>query len=230
MHSNAKQAKISFTMETLARTAATVIRPGMFMVTIDLKSAYWMVPLAPSAAAENCFEFKDSVYAALILLFGHRQGPFVFTKLIRPILALFRALLLAVIAFIDDFACGDDDEESALRASEFILAVLKLLGWVISEKSQLFPSQVVTFLGLIIDSKEMVFRIPEEKLARVDKMVAALLARRRKSAALPVQDLHSLEGYVGSTASLSGGNVERSCLSPRSCKSNVALRLCRSLR
>ena len=41
------------------------------------------------------------------------------------------------------------------------------------------PSQVAVYLGFVLDTREMVFRLPEEKVAKIFDQVGVLITRRK---------------------------------------------------
>jgi hypothetical protein len=59
----------SFTMESIV-TAAKVVRPGDWLVTIDMFSGYHQLELKPDFRKYCCFEFDHKVYEWQVLPFG----------------------------------------------------------------------------------------------------------------------------------------------------------------
>ena len=67
-----------------------LLTPGSFMATIDIKDAYLMVPISKERRVLR-FEFEGNLYEFLTLPFGLCRAPYIFTKLMEPIIASLRA-------------------------------------------------------------------------------------------------------------------------------------------
>jgi len=70
------------------------------MAKIDLKNAYFMVPIARQDRGYLCFQWKKA-YKLNCLPFGLSSGPWVFTKTTWPVVATLRELRLCMIIYID---------------------------------------------------------------------------------------------------------------------------------
>jgi hypothetical protein len=184
-------------LESLAKCGADVFLPGFHLFTLDLKDAYKSLFMEERALPFNCFEHEGRYYVALILLFGHRFGPLWFTKILRPVLGLFRILGMPVLGYIDDIAGGGKPGVVRARAS-FADKVMRCLGWLVSPKSCLEGAPVVRSLGLLVDAGRQLYIVPEDKLAWVLTMVEELLVMAKDSRPLCRRALWTLEGTLGS--------------------------------
>ncbi|XP_045497532.1 uncharacterized protein LOC123695669 [Colias croceus] len=72
------------------RTASKLITPNCFMATIDLKDAYFLVPVNKMHRKYLRFEYDGVLYEFNCLPFGLCTAPFVFTKLLKPIFEFLR--------------------------------------------------------------------------------------------------------------------------------------------
>ena len=66
------------------------------------------------------------------------------------------------------------------------------LGVPIAENKTAGPSNIITFLGFIIDTVLMMVRIPEEKLQKLRNLLQPLLYKKKVS----LKDLESLTGLM----------------------------------
>ena len=66
------------------------------------------------------------------------------------------------------------------------------LGVPIAENKTVGPSNIITFLGFIIDTVLMMVRIPEEKLQKLRNLLQPLLYKKKVS----FKDLESLTGLM----------------------------------
>ena len=88
-----------FKMETLV-TAKQLISRGCHMATIDLKDAYYSVPVHCEHRKYFKFIWINQLWQYKALPNGLTSAPSVFTKLLKPILGLLRAMLLWTIWMI----------------------------------------------------------------------------------------------------------------------------------
>ena len=64
-----------------------LLKAGDWMAKIDLKDAYFMVPMAKEDRTYFCFQWKGRAYQFNCLPFGLSSVPWVFTKTTRPMVA-----------------------------------------------------------------------------------------------------------------------------------------------
>jgi hypothetical protein len=157
-----------FKMEGLP-TLKHLIREGDWMVKIDLKDAYLTVPVNGNFHEYLQFLWAGEVFQFTSLCFGLASAPWAFTKLLKPVVALLRTLGFRVVIYLDDLMIVNQCKSEILKQYRFIRILLQVLGFVINEeKSVGTPSQVMEFLGLIVNTITLSFRLPSKK---VDSMV-----------------------------------------------------------
>ena len=76
-------------MESLAAVLPQLHKDD-WAVTLDLQDAYLHVPIHPSSRHLLCFAYKDQVYQYQVLLFGLKDSPWVFTRLVAVVIASLR--------------------------------------------------------------------------------------------------------------------------------------------
>ena len=82
--------------------ALNCISPGDFMVSIDLKDAYFSVPIFQPHRKYLRFLWNFKRYGFTCLPFGYSLAPRIFSKIFKPVIANFRFLCFRIIIFIDD--------------------------------------------------------------------------------------------------------------------------------
>jgi len=168
--------KIHFKMDNIGM-ALNCISPGDFMVSIDLKYAYFRVPIFQPHGKYLRFLWNFKRYEFTCLPFGYSLAPRVFTKIFKPIMAYFRFLGLRVLIFIDNLiliACSYDE---CLQQLEVLKQTLYELGFTVNvEKSQLVPVDEILYLGFIINSIAMRLQLPVVKLEKMVSACKSLLA------------------------------------------------------
>ena len=90
-----------FKMESI-RTAKGLLRKGDWMIKLDLKNAYLSVPLYYHHRKFVAFRWRGRLWRFASLPFGLSSAPFIFTKLMKPIVATLRKLGIRLIMHLDD--------------------------------------------------------------------------------------------------------------------------------
>ena len=141
-----------FRMETIQS-----VRQGDWMASIDLKEAYLQVPVHPESRRFLCFVAHGQVYQFTALCFGLSTSPQVFSRVMAPVSAILHSWGIRMRRYLDDWFVQSSSREYLLRDLQVVLDLCRELGIVINlEKSYLVPSQVVQYLGVVIDAQSFV--------------------------------------------------------------------------
>ena len=168
-----------FKMEGIA-TLKDLLRPGDWMVKIDLKDAYFTIPIHFQFLR---FRVEGKCYQFIYLPFGLSCAPWTFTKVMKPLMTLLRSWGIRIIVYIDDMLVMARTREEAKQHMEVLVFLLEALGFIINqEKSILIPAQELEFLGLSVDSQSLQLKLPSEKIRKIRKEAAQLLKRKSLSA------------------------------------------------
>lgn len=163
-----------FKMED-GRTVIKLINKDCYLTKIDLKDAYFAVPIDIKFRKYLRFQFDGVLYEFLALPFGLSYAPYLFTKLVRPILAYYRSKGITCVAYIDDWILIHDSVSSATRDTTFVCHTLQQLGFVInSEKSCLTPQKKCLFLGFLYDTQKMILELPDDKREKIRNTIVKL--------------------------------------------------------
>lgn len=150
------------------RTASKLITNNCYMGSIDLKDAYFLVPIHESQRKYLRFDFNDHLYEFNCLPFGLCTAPYVFTKVLKPVMKYLRSRGIVSVQYLDDIFLIGNSYTSCLNSINFTRLLLERLGFVINyEKSCLTPSSKSKFLGFIFNSEEMVLYLPDNKKEKV---------------------------------------------------------------
>ena len=79
-----------------------LLRKVDWMAKVDLKDAYFMIPIQEQDRDFLKFAFKGKYYKFNSLPFGRACAPWVFTEVLKPIAAQLRELGVRMIVYIDD--------------------------------------------------------------------------------------------------------------------------------
>lgn len=91
----------SFRMTTLSQVRL-LLEPGAWMVSLDLKDAYWHVPIHPGFRDWLGFVVGRHVYRFRCLTFGLNLAPRIFMCLTRVVETRLRLIGIQVLAYLDD--------------------------------------------------------------------------------------------------------------------------------
>lgn len=156
-----------FKMETF-ETALKLIKPNCYMASIDIRHAYYSVPIAHEHRKFLCFKWKNEILQYTCLPNGISCAPRYFTKLLKPVYATLRKLGHLNMGYIDDSLLVADEKEECVRNVNDTKQLFEMLGFIIHNKKSVFiPAQKIQFLGFIIDSIQMIVTLPEEKIVNL---------------------------------------------------------------
>ena len=158
-----------FKMEAVASVLLSV-REGDFLASLDLKDAYFQIPIHGSSRKLLRFMSEGTVYQFKALCFGLSTAPQVFTRVFAAVSAWAYARGIRLLRYLDDWLVLSSSEKKAKESIRELLSLCRTLGIVINEKkSDLVPSQSAKYLGMTIDTGAgKVF----PSLARVEKFLA----------------------------------------------------------
>src|SRR4029434_7649301 len=129
------------------------IRPNDCFITIDLKDAYFHVPIHHRHRRFLRFAFGGIAYQFNALPFGLALAPRVFTKCVEAAIDPLRLRGLRLFNYLDDWLLCARSRAAAVQDCHLVVAHLYRPGFVINkEKSVLRPGQTAHFLGMFLDS------------------------------------------------------------------------------
>ena len=112
--------------------------------------------------------------------FGLNVAPRVFTKLLKPFVAWLRGQGIRLIIYLDDILIMASSAELVKQHKQITIRLLESLGFLINyDKSMLIPTQKIQFLGLLIDSTQMLFILPKTKTTSIRQTCQQLVNKQR---------------------------------------------------
>ena len=145
-----------FQMETI-QSVLISFRQGDWMASIDLREAYPQVLVHPESRPFLRFVSDGQVYQFKALCFGLSTAPQVFSRVMAPVSAILHSMGIRMRRYLDDWLVQSSSQESLLRDLRVVLSLCHKLGIVVNpEKSSLVPSQVVQYLGVVINAQSFV--------------------------------------------------------------------------
>ncbi|MEL7079690.1 MAG: reverse transcriptase domain-containing protein, partial [Cyanobacteria bacterium J06582_2] len=121
----------SFKMESPKSVLSAILRDD-WMVSIDLKDAYFQIPIHPESRKYLRFVFAGMVYQFRALCFGLSTAPQVFTRVFTQVGRWLRLLNIRVLLYLDDWLVLDQVRSKILRDVDVILCLSQELGFLIN--------------------------------------------------------------------------------------------------
>ena len=181
-----------FKMDTL-QVALKLVTPFCFMSSIDLKDAYYSVPIAKHHRKFLRFSWRRQLWQFDSMPNGLALAPRKFTKLLKPVLAKLREEGHVSTSFLDDSLLLSDSEEESVQNVQATVQLFRSLGFIIHpDKSILEPTQQIQYVGVVNDSRDMSVPLTAERKCNLKDSCNKLLKARK----LTVRDLAKVTGKV----------------------------------
>ena len=173
-----------------------LVKPGDWLAKLDLKDAYFLVPVDPNHQKFLQFQWQGNLYQFHCLPFGLSCAPRTFTKLMKPVVAFLRERGIRLIIYLDDLLILCNCRDTLLSQLELIKDLFQTLGLLINnKKSQLESLQEIVFLGLTISTIAMQVSLPKEKVTRIQQEARQMLSKTEVS-------VQKLAAFVGMTTAV----------------------------
>ena len=184
-----------FKMETF-KCVKDIAMYSDYFTSIDLKDAYFSIPIATEYQFYLCFCWETKYYCFQCLPFGLSSAPRVFTKVLKPVIASIRCRGIRAIIYLDDILIFAQSLEESRQNTKYVVDLLTSLGFIINfDKSNMNPVKRTTFLGFIIDSKKMTFSLPAEKIQNIFSLGRSIL----DSSAVKIREFARFIGFIVSS-------------------------------
>ena len=161
---NAYVKTLPFKMLTSAQVLSSVSE-GEWFTLVDLKDAYFHVPIHRLHWRFLRFAFGTREYEYRVLPFGLSLSPRVFTRVVAAVLAPLHLEGVRVLPYLDDWLIQAASYQQAVRDTARVVSHVQRLGFKLNwEKSMLTPSQRITFVGITLDSVSMLATLPPRRV------------------------------------------------------------------
>ena len=108
-----------------------MVKPGCFMASIDLKDAYYSVPIATADQKYLKFQWQGKLYQYVCFPNGLAFCPRKFTKLLKPVYSHLRQLRHLSASHIDDSYLQGDDYDECERNVRDTVKLFDSLGFTV---------------------------------------------------------------------------------------------------
>ena len=171
----------TFRMESVWTIAAGWIE-ALWGITVDLEDAYFNVPISEEFQQYLAFVVDGTVYIFLRLPFGLALAPWAFHRVMRPIKGFCHRQGLRLHSYLDDFFLLHHSLQDLHVDSAYLLGVFASLGISVNfKKSNLNPSRVVEYLGVLFHLESGMLSLPTSKVTSIHKLCRAFMVKSRLS-------------------------------------------------
>ena len=185
-----------FKMDTI-NTCVELMSENCFMASIDLKDAYYSIPIDTRDQKYLKFIWKDKLYQYTCLPMGLACAPRKFVKLLKPVFAHLHARGFISSGYLDDtYIQGESYEACQINVIETIKLLTKLGFFVHTEKSVTDPCQKMEHLGFILNSKEMTVSLTEDKCNKLLEKITTIDHTERPTIRLVASAIGSMVSYT----------------------------------
>ena len=171
------------------------LRRGQWGAKIDLKHAYFHIPLSENFQKYVGICVDGSFYKFTALPFGLNIAPQVFMLFMRPLIRLWRSQGIMVFVYLDDIFIVANSKDVCASHVQEVRRVLSQAGFLINEKKCVDPTQLLEFLGIGVDFESGFLTIPPHKRRSYKKDMGKLITHSSislRSAASILGKLRSL--------------------------------------
>lgn len=189
---NNSVSKQHFKMQHL-EVAIDMLARGCFMASIDLKDAYYAVPISVESQKYLCFQWKGSFLKFRAMPFGLTSAPRIFTKILGPIFSTFRDRGFLGFPYVNDSFIMGFSRKDCAEAVSWLRDTFEKLGFSIHPKKSMFePETSLVFLGYRLNSVAMTVQPTEEKCKKVSDKITSV----RSKDSLGIREVASLAGLL----------------------------------
>ena len=208
--------KQKFKCEDLS-TLREITKPGDLFFTFDLKSGYHHLDILPGHRKflSFCWWLNSNLpryFQITVLPFRLSSAPFIFTKLLRPVVSHWRSRGIPIVVYLDDGIGASHNPEKCSSFSFTVRSTLCNLGFVINEeKSAWNPSTTVAWLGCVIDSKSGIIKASDKRIDKLQLSLNDICSTLDSTYDVIPFNVRSIASVIGSIISLYNccGNVTR---------------------
>ena len=179
-----------------------VFSKHFFVFSFDLKSGYHHVDIFPEHRAFLAFSWDFGAGVAryfqfTVLPFGLSSAPFIFTKLLKPLEALWRSHGIPVAIFFDDGVGAGQSVEAANHNSSVVRSDLARAGFQVNhEKSDWQPKPCFSWIGCTIDTYSGLIFATDSRIGKLSSELVDICVALEESRFVHVKRIASIVGQI----------------------------------
>lgn len=131
---------------------------------------------------QKVFEFsvRPAILRVHLLTFWSSTAPYVFTKILKPVVARLKSQGHLSIVYLDNLLLARRNFKECEENVRDTLSLLQKLGFLVNKKKcNLVPSRRCKYLAFWFDSEKMSIELTDEKKERIKKLITKYRSIRR---------------------------------------------------
>jgi len=125
------------------------LQPGTLLASLDLKEAYWHIPIHRRYRPYLAFSAGNQIYQFKVLPFGLNIAPRVFSKMLQPVQARLVKMGVQILMYLDDWLISAVTPRECRSMIQKTLEIGTSMGLQFNiQKSHLSPTPSIKWLGL----------------------------------------------------------------------------------
>ena len=171
---------LHYTSVERVATAAMRLGCGTLLAKLDVKSAYRLIPVHPSDRPLLGIEWAGAWFVDATLPFGLRSAPKIFNAVADALEWILRRQGVRYVDhYLDDFILyGPPNSDICTTQLRVTINMCRRLGVPLATEKLEGPTDRLTFLGIEVDTKAGILRLPRDKLARTKVALRAWETRK----------------------------------------------------
>lgn len=155
---------------------------GALMTKFDISDAFKNLPIKGSQWPYFCVKWNGLYYVFVRLVFGCRSSPRIFDTLSQAIcwIAINNYNIQTIFHLLDDFLAIDKPDLCSGERTRALLSLLfNRLHVPLASHKCVGPTCCLEYLGIILDSENMVAKLPLDKLQRIIQFIEQMLHKSK---------------------------------------------------
>ena len=180
--------------------------PGCQLAKLDVEHAYRNVPVHPDDQILLAMQWKGGIYIDTVLPFGLRSAPKIFSAIADALewILLDQGVSL-ILHYLDDFlTMGKPNTTECQHNLELTTRLCEFLGMPLKVEKLEGPTEVLIFLGIILDTLRLEIRLPTDTPAELKE---AIRKWRRRDSCTKREFLSLIRKLVHATKVVTAGRT-----------------------
>ncbi len=119
------------------------------MISFNLNQVFYYILIAKTQQPYFLFDCLNWHFCFTYFLFGLTASPKIFTKILQPVMMIFKKQGIWIVTYLDDLLLMTKTKKEALYHATIIINTLQNLEFSINkEKSSLIPLQIADYLNV----------------------------------------------------------------------------------
>ena len=178
------------------RSALNIVNQNDFFTSLDLKSAYYSIPINKEDKKFLKFYWEDTMYCYNVCPNGLCTVPRIFSKIIRQIMGYLHSLGHRSTFYLDDTLIIGSNIDKCISNTIETLNTFERLGFYIHPHKSIFkPSNKIKYLGFYLDSVSMKVTLTEEKIETILSTIRIIKSKNN----LKIRELAKIIGMCIAT-------------------------------